>query len=87
MVHVGYWGQHGQCYGEDCSHGTHCLVLTELGCYCGHTHLTAPYPGPLQPEVKARMDEVSNVFQIHYHSGWAYMAGYAQHLLQLQHDT
>jgi hypothetical protein len=33
------------------------------------------------------MDEVGNVFQIHYHSGWAYMAGYAQHLFQLQHDT
>jgi hypothetical protein len=23
------------------------------------------------------MDEVGNVFQVHYHSGWAYMAGYA----------
>jgi hypothetical protein len=33
------------------------------------------------------MDEVGNVFQAHYHSGWAYMAGYAQHLFQLQHDT
>jgi chromosome segregation ATPase len=33
------------------------------------------------------MDEVGNVFQVHYHSGWAYMAGYAQHLFQLQHDT
>jgi uncharacterized protein (DUF3084 family) len=30
---------------------------------------------------------VANVFQVHYHSGWAYMAGYAQHLFQLQHDT
>jgi hypothetical protein len=39
------------------------------------------------PEWKARMDEVGNVFQVHYHSGWAYMAGYAQHLFQLQHDT
>jgi hypothetical protein len=38
-------------------------------------------------EWKARMDEVGNVFQVHYHSGWAYMAGYAQHLFQLQHDT
>jgi hypothetical protein len=36
---------------------------------------------------KARMDEVDNVFQDHYHSGWKYMAGYAQHLFQLQHDT
>jgi hypothetical protein len=33
------------------------------------------------------MDEVGNVFQVHYHSGWAYMAEYAQHLFQLQHDT
>jgi hypothetical protein len=35
------------------------------------------------PEWKARMDEVDNVFQVHYHSAWAYMAGYAQHLFQL----
>jgi small-conductance mechanosensitive channel len=33
------------------------------------------------------MDEVGNVFQVHYHSGWAYMAKYDQHLFQLQHDT
>jgi hypothetical protein len=32
---------------------------------------------------KARIDEVDNIFQVHYHSGWAYMAGYNQHLLQL----
>jgi hypothetical protein len=32
------------------------------------------------------MDEVSNVFQVYYHNGWAYMAGYAQHPFQLQHD-
>jgi hypothetical protein len=28
-------------------------------------------------EWKARMDEVGNVFQVHYHSGWVYMDGYA----------
>jgi hypothetical protein len=39
------------------------------------------------PEWKAPMDEVGNVFQVHYHSGWVYMARYAQHLFQLQHDT
>jgi hypothetical protein len=39
------------------------------------------------PEWKARMDEVGNVFQVHYHSGWVYMAGYAQHLFYMQHDT
>jgi hypothetical protein len=33
------------------------------------------------------MDEVGNIFQVNYHCGWAYMAGYAQHLLQLQHNT
>jgi hypothetical protein len=33
------------------------------------------------------MDELGNVFQVHYHSGWVYMAKYAQHLFQLQHDT
>jgi chromosome segregation ATPase len=33
------------------------------------------------------MDEVGNVFQVHYHSGWVYIAEYAQHLFQLQHDT
>jgi hypothetical protein len=39
------------------------------------------------PEWKAGMDEVGNVFPVHYHSGWAYMARYAHHLFQLQHDT
>jgi hypothetical protein len=33
------------------------------------------------------MDEVGNVVQVHYHSGWAYMVEYTQHLFQLQHDT
>jgi hypothetical protein len=36
---------------------------------------------------KAHMDEVGNIFQVNYHSGWAYMTRYAQHLFQLQHDT
>jgi hypothetical protein len=51
---------------------------------------TAGTPIPLypiqdrsDPEWKARMDEVGIVFQVHYHSGWAYMARYAQHLFQL----
>jgi hypothetical protein len=39
------------------------------------------------PEWKTRMDEVGNVFQVHYHSGWSYMARYAQHMFQLQHNT
>jgi hypothetical protein len=29
------------------------------------------------PEWKAHMDERGNVFQVHYHSCWTYMAGYA----------
>jgi hypothetical protein len=29
------------------------------------------------------MDEACNIFQDHYHAGWAYMVRYAQHLLQL----
>jgi hypothetical protein len=33
------------------------------------------------------MDEVINLHQVHHHSGWTYMAHYAQHLFQLQHDT
>jgi hypothetical protein len=39
------------------------------------------------PEWKVRIDEVGNVFQVHYHCGWAYMAEYAQHLFQLHYDT
>jgi hypothetical protein len=39
------------------------------------------------PEWKTRMDEASNIFQDHHHSGWVYMASYAQHLFQLQHNT
>jgi hypothetical protein len=34
-------------------------------------------------EWKTHMDVVRNVFQVYYHSGWAYMAGYAQHQFQL----
>jgi hypothetical protein len=52
MVHVAYWGRHGQCYGEGCSHDTHCLVLAKLGCYYEHAHLTVPYQGPLRPGVE-----------------------------------
>jgi hypothetical protein len=39
------------------------------------------------PEWMTRMDEACNVFQDHYHVGWAYMMRYAQHMFQLQHDT
>jgi hypothetical protein len=49
--------------------------------------VTAGMPISLYPiqdrsnlEWKARLDEVGNVFQVHYHSGWVYMAGYAQHM-------
>jgi hypothetical protein len=33
------------------------------------------------------MDEASNIYQVHHHSGWMYMARYAHHLFQLQHDA
>jgi hypothetical protein len=39
------------------------------------------------PEWKDRMDEASNIYRIHHHSGWMYVARYAQHQFQLQHDT
>jgi hypothetical protein len=39
------------------------------------------------PEWTTHMDEACNVFQDHYHAGWASMVRYAQHMFQLQHDT
>jgi hypothetical protein len=39
------------------------------------------------PEWRARMDEASNFYRVHHHSGWAYMSHYAHYLFQLQHDT
>jgi hypothetical protein len=68
------------------------MALTAL---CSH-NLVATIGTPISPypiqdhsnaEWKAHMDVVGNVFQVHYHSGWAYMAGYAQHLFQLQHNN
>jgi hypothetical protein len=38
-------------------------------------------------EWKAHMDEANNLHWVHHHGGWTYMAHYAQHLFQLQHDT
>jgi hypothetical protein len=46
-----------------------------------------PIQDRFDPEWKAPTDVVGYAFQVHYHSGWTYMAGYAQHLFQLQHDT
>jgi hypothetical protein len=40
---------------------------------------TAGTPISLYLEWMAGMDEACNVFQDHYHAGWAYMARYAQH--------
>jgi hypothetical protein len=31
-------------------------------------------------EWKTHMDKVGNVFQVHYHNGSVYMAGYVHHL-------
>jgi hypothetical protein len=38
-------------------------------------------------EWKARVDEASNIYRVHHHSGWTYVAHYAQHMFHLQHDT
>jgi hypothetical protein len=62
-----------------CSQNLAATVGTPISLY--------PIQDRSDPEWKARMDEVGNVFQVHYHSGRAYMSGYAQHLFQLQHDT
>jgi hypothetical protein len=49
--------------------------------------LLYPIQDHSDPEWMTRMDEACNVFQDHYHVGWAYMMRYAQHMFQLQHDT
>jgi hypothetical protein len=62
-----------------CSQNLAATVGTPISLY--------PIPDRSDPEWKSRMNEVRNVFQVHYHSGWVYMAGYAQYMFQLQHDT
>jgi hypothetical protein len=59
------------------------LYLQNLTANAGTPISLYPIQDRFDPEWKARMDEVGNVFRVHYHSGWAYMAGYAQHLFQL----
>jgi hypothetical protein len=63
------------------------LCLQNLAATAGMPISMYPIQGRSDPEWKARMDEVGNVFQVLDHSDWAYMAGYAQHLFQLQHDN
>jgi hypothetical protein len=46
-----------------------------------------PIQNRSDPEWKARMDEASNIYHVHHHSNWTYMARYDHHLFQLQHDT
>jgi hypothetical protein len=62
------------------------LCLQNLAATVGMPISLYPIQDRFDPEWKAHMDEVGNVFQVDYHSGSAYMAGYAQHLFQLQHD-
>jgi hypothetical protein len=62
-----------------CSQNLAATVGTSISLY--------PIQDQSDPEWKARMDEVGNVFQVHYHSGWTYMTRYTQHHFQLQHDT
>jgi hypothetical protein len=38
------------------------------------------------PEWTAHMDEACNVFQNHYHAGWAYMARYAREVNSLKQE-
>jgi hypothetical protein len=33
------------------------------------------------------MDGACDIYQEHYHVGWAYIAKYAQHMFKLQQDT
>jgi hypothetical protein len=63
------------------------LCSQNLAATTGTSISLYPIQDRSDPEWKARMDEVGNVFQVHYHGGWAYMAGYTQHLFQLQHGT
>jgi hypothetical protein len=58
-----------------CSQNFAATVSTPISLY--------PIQDRSKPEWKAHMDEVGNVSQVHYPSGWVYMAGYAQHLFQL----
>jgi hypothetical protein len=53
------------------------LCSQNLAAIAGTPISLYPIQDRSDPEWKARMDEVGNVFQVHYHSGWAYMAGYA----------
>jgi hypothetical protein len=39
------------------------------------------------PKWTTCIHEACNFFQDHYHAGWTYMARYALHMFQLQHDT
>jgi hypothetical protein len=63
------------------------LCLQNMAAIAGTPISMYPIEDHSDLEWKARMDELGNVLQVHYHSGWAYMAGYAQHLFQLQFDT
>jgi hypothetical protein len=63
-----------------------CLVALTLDATAGMPISLYTIQDHSDPEWKARMDEVGNVFQVHYHSGWACMATYAHHMFQMQHD-
>jgi hypothetical protein len=58
-----------------CSQNLVSTVSTPISLY--------PIQNRSDPEWKAHMDEAGNIFQVYYHSGWAYMVGCAQHLFQL----
>jgi hypothetical protein len=64
------------------------VVLTALCLQCLPYTVGTPislYPilDQSDPEWTTCIDEACNVFQNHYHGGWAYVVRYAQHLFQL----
>jgi hypothetical protein len=73
---------------EKATHMAHTTLCSQnMPATAGTPILLYPIQDRSDPELKAHMDEASNVFQDHHHSGWAYMVSYAQHLFQQQHDT
>jgi hypothetical protein len=53
------------------------LCLQNLAATAGTPISLYPIQDRSDLEWKVRMDEVGNVFQVYYYSGWVYIAGYA----------
>jgi hypothetical protein len=63
------------------------LRLQNLPATVGTTISLYPIQDLSNPEWKDHMNEASNIYQVHHHTSWTYMAHYGQHLFQLQQDT